>query len=163
MTHPLQLPAVAPVMVPEQSKTSYPEPYAARVAGRSRRRLGDACGLSQFGVNLTTLRPGAQSALRHWHTHEDEFIYVLSGTLVLVTTQGEQTLNAGDCAGFPAGIQDGHHLINQSDRPAQFLEVGSRVEADFASYPDNDLQWLRSADGDIAAHKDGLPWTTDAG
>ena len=154
----LNLPALDPATLPEIEKTHYPEPYRARVAGRRRRKLGDACGLTQFGVNQTTLAPGAQSALRHWHTHEDEFVYVLSGELVLVTDAGEQCLRAGQCAGFAAGCRDGHHLINRSDAPAVFLEIGSRCEHDLAGYPDDDVQLLLGIDGEYAAHKDGTPW-----
>ena len=93
---------------------------------RVKRRLGDACGLTRFGVNLVTLPPGGQSALRHWHTLEDEFVYVLEGEVVLVTDDGEQVLRAGDCAGYPAGKPDGHHFVNRSGAPARYLEVGNR-------------------------------------
>src|SRR6266705_6367142 len=102
----LKLPAVDPSTVPEVRRVGYPEPFRSRMGDRVKRRLGDACGLTQFGVNLVTLAPGGQSALRHWHTLEDEFVYVLSGELVLVTDAGEQKLTAGMCAGYPAGKKD---------------------------------------------------------
>ncbi len=154
----LKLPAVDPASLPGVSKTNYPEPYRSRVAGRSRRKLGDACGLSQFGVNLTTLQPGGISALRHWHTHEDEFVWVVAGELVLITDAGEQRLEPGMCAGFPAGRQDGHHLVNRSAQPAQYLEIGSRADADLPVYPDDDLAYQRDAEGKRVMHKDGRPY-----
>ena len=107
---------------------------------RVKRRLGDACGLTRFGVNLVTLGPGGQSALRHWHTLEDEFVYVLEGTVVVVTDAGEQELRAGDCAGYPAGTGDGHHLINRSAADVVYLEIGDRMAGDEAGYPDVDLE-----------------------
>lgn len=141
--------------IPEAGPSIYPEVFQPRVAGRSKRRLGNAFGLTQYGVNLTTLAPGAQSALRHHHTHEDELIYVLAGEVVLITDGGEQVLGPGMVAGFPGGATDAHHLVNRSAAPAQYLEVGSRIAADNAHYPDDDLQWLREGDKRIAAHKDG--------
>lgn len=164
---PPALPAVDPATVRESRGTTYPEPFRSRVADRVKRKLGDACGLTQFGVNLVTLNPGAQSALRHWHTLEDEFVYVLAGEVVLVTDAGEQFLRAGQCAGYPAGKTDAHHFINRSGAPAQYLEIGSRFDDDVAHYPDDDLVWLDSetqaAGGHkkkttIAAHKDGRPY-----
>jgi len=141
--------------IPEHRRTSYPEPFASRMGDRSKRRLGDAFALTQFGVNLTTVAPGAQSALRHWHSHEDELIYIVSGEVVLVTTTGEEVLRAGDVIGFPAGTEDAHHLVNRSAAPAVYLEVGSRIEEDMAYYPDDDLAW-KVEDGDfVAYHKDG--------
>ena len=122
---------------------------------RVKRRLGDACGLTRFGVNLVTLGPGGQSALRHWHTREEEFVYVLEGVLVLVTDAGEQELRPGDCAGYPAGTGDGHHMINRSGAAASYLEVGNRDEADVGHYPDDDLAF--AADGSYV-HKDGRPY-----
>jgi uncharacterized cupin superfamily protein len=154
----LRLPALDPATVPERSSTGYPEPFRERVAFRMKRRVGDACGLSQFGVNLVTLGPGAESALRHWHTLQDEFVYVLSGELVLVTNDGEQVLGPGMCAGYPAGARDGHHFVNRSRAPATFLEVGTRVPGDNAFYPDEDLLWVEQESGRVAAHKDGTAW-----
>jgi len=149
------LPAIDPATVAEQRLTSYPEPLRARVAGRSKRKLGDACGLTMFGVNLVTLAPGGESALRHWHTLEDEFVYVLSGEVVLVTDAGAQTLTVGMCAGYPAGRRDAHHFVNRSKAPATYLEVGNRTDGDNAFYPDDDLLWCEDENGAYAAHKDG--------
>ena len=122
---------------------------------RAKKRLSDVCGLTKFGVNLVTLGPGAKSALRHWHTLEDEFVYVLSGEVVLITDGGEQTLQTGMCAGYPAGSRDGHHMINRTNAPAQYLEIGNRIDGDNAFYPDDDLLWVETEGGTIAAHKDG--------
>lgn len=161
---PLMLPALDPSTVGELRGSSYPEPFKSRMGDRAKRRLGDACGLSQFGVNLVTLGPGGQSALRHWHSHEDEFVYVLSGEVVLVTDAGEQLLTAGMCAGYPAGRRDAHHFLNRSPAPARYLEVGSRLPQDLAHYPDDDLMWMDETTGPgmpqhstglVAAHKDG--------
>lgn len=151
----LKRPALDPNDVPEVRSTMYPEPFRSRVANRAKRRLGEACALTRFGVNQVTLGPGAQSALRHWHTLEDEFVYVLSGQVVLVTNAGEQTLSAGACAGYPAGNRDAHHFINRSDKPATYLEIGSRVDGDNAFYPDDDIMWCDDGNGEYAAHKDG--------
>ena len=138
--------------------TAYPPPFDARCVGRKRWKLGDAAGLTQFGVNLLRLAPGVWSSQRHWHTGQDEFVYVLEGEVVLVADTGEETLKAGDCAGFKAGDEDGHHLQNRSDRDAVILEVGTRVEGDGASYPDIDL--VHPADGVPAMYtrKDGTPY-----
>ena len=154
----LKLPALDPASVDERRGSGYPEPFRSRVADRIKRRLGDACGVTKFGVNLVTLPPGVPSALRHWHTLEDEFVYVLEGELVLVTDAGEQRLVAGMCAGFPAGRRDAHHLVNRGDRPARYLEVGNRIEGDNAFYPDDDLMWGMNEDGEYPAHKDGRPY-----
>jgi uncharacterized cupin superfamily protein len=151
----LRLPALDVATVEERPGSGYPEPFRSRMGDRVKRRLGDACGLTRFGVNLVTLGPGGQSALRHWHTLEDEFVYVLEGTVVLVTDAGEQELRAGDCAGYAAGTGDGHHLINRSAAPARYLEIGNRDDADVAYYPDDDLAF--AADGSYA-HKDGRPY-----
>jgi uncharacterized cupin superfamily protein len=135
----------------------YPPPYAAACAARVRRRLGDAADLTQFGVNLTHLPAGAWSSQRHWHSAEDEFIYVLEGELVLVTDGGEELLRAGDCAGFRAGIPDGHHLQNRSGKDALYLEIGSRrTEHDEVAYPDIDLKAPKGRGG--FAHADGRPY-----
>jgi uncharacterized cupin superfamily protein len=114
--------------------TSYPSPYDAPCAARVRHRLGDAAGLTDFGVNLLRLPPGTWSSQRHWHAAEDEFVYILEGEVVLVTDVGEETLRAGDCAGFKAGIKDGHHLQNRSPDDALLLEVGSRKDEDAGEY-----------------------------
>jgi uncharacterized cupin superfamily protein len=105
----------------------YPAPFAEPLKGREKRALGDAAGLSQFGVNLVTLQPGAWSSQRHWHENEDEFIYVLEGEVTLITDAGEQVLKPGLAAGFPAGKTNGHHLVNRSDKPARYFEVGTRA------------------------------------
>jgi uncharacterized cupin superfamily protein len=142
---------------PRTSGCGYPSPFDEPCLDRTRYRLGDAAGLTQFGVNLTRLGPGAWSAQRHWHTEEDEFVFVLEGELVLVTDDGEQVLRPGDCAGFRAGVADGHHLQNRTDRDAVFLEVGTRRTAeDEAAYPDIDLHALKGRAG--YAHKDGRPY-----
>src|SRR5690242_12518141 len=151
----LRLSALDPATVEERHKTVYPEPYRSRVAARAKRRLGDACGLTKFGVNLVTLGPGGQSALRHWHTLEDEFVYILSGEVVLISNGGEQILRAGMCAGYRAGERDAHHFVNRSSAPAQYLEIGNRIDGDNAFYPDDDLMWIETESGFVAAHKDG--------
>jgi len=151
----LELPALDPNTVSEVRRSGYPEPYRSRMGDRAKRRLGDACGLTRFGVNLVTLGPGGQSALRHWHTLEDEFVYVLSGEVALVTDGSEQTLRAGMCAGYPARSRDAHHFINRSDRPVTYLEIGNRIEGDNAFYPDDDLMWCDDGKGQYGAHKDG--------
>ena len=151
----LELPALDPADVPEVRRSGYPEPYRSRMGDRAKRRLGDACGLTKFGVNLVTLAPGGQSALRHWHTLEDEFVYILAGEVVLISEGGEQILGTGMCAGYPAGKRDAHHFVNRSNAPAQYLEIGNRIEGDNAFYPDDDLMWVETESGTIAARKDG--------
>ena len=142
---------------PVVTGSRYPAPYDAPCAARTRQRLGDAAGLTDFGVNLLRLPPGVWSSQRHWHTAEDEFLYVLEGEVVLVTDAGEQTLKAGDCAGFKAGSADGHHLQNRSQREAVMLEVGSRKAVDDeVDYPDIDLRFLKGRGG--FSHKDGKPY-----
>ena len=152
---PSQLPVLDPAAVAEVRGSGYPEPFRTRMGDRVKRRLGNACGLTHFGVNLVTLGPGGQSALRHWHTHEDEFVYMLSGEVTLVTDAGEQGLRAGMCAGYPAGKADGHHMINRGTVPATYLEVGDRVEADTAYYPDDDIMFDGVGANMHYAHKDG--------
>ena len=125
------------------SGTGYPSPYDSPCRAREWHPLGDAAGLTQFGVNLVRLKPGVWSSQRHWHAEEDEFVYVLEGTLVLVTDEGRQTMASGDCAGFKAGVRDGHHLINESSEDAVFLVVGSRKEGDWGEYPDIDMKFVR--------------------
>lgn len=155
----LKLPALDPAEVPAATGTNYPAQFSAAVAGRAKRRLGDALGLGIFGVNLTTLKPGAQSALRHWHSAQDEFIYMVEGELVLVTGGGEQVLRTGMCAGFPAGKADGHHLINRCGRDAVYLEVGDRSKNDAVTYPDNNIHAPATGDGSRRlTKKDGSPY-----
>src|SRR6202140_3917182 len=125
-------PALDPAAVAVISRSGYPEPYRWRVMPRHKRRLGDALGLTRIDINLTMLPPGKESSMRHWHTHEDEFVYVLEGEVVLRTDAGEQLLRAGMCAGFPAGVADAHQLINRSDRPAPYLEGSKRGRGDTA-------------------------------
>jgi uncharacterized cupin superfamily protein len=139
---------------PTRFGTGYPPPFDRPCAGRRRWKLGDAAGLSQFGVNLLRLPAGQWSSQRHWHTAEDEFVFVLEGEVVLVTEAGEEVLRAGDCAGFKAGEADGHHLQNRSGAEAVLLEVGGRrPEQDAVDYPDIDLKLNAGAAG--YAHKDG--------
>ncbi|HKA39040.1 MAG TPA: cupin domain-containing protein [Burkholderiales bacterium] len=154
----LKLPALDPADVPAGTGTNYPEPFKSRVATRRKQRLGDALGLKNFGVNLTVLPPGAASALRHWHTHEDEFIYIVTGELVLVTDGGEQRLSAGMCAGFPAGKADGHCLVNRAGYDAVYLEVGDRRAEDAVNYPDDDIIARPTAQGRRFSRKDGSPY-----
>ena len=134
--------------------TLYPPPFDEPCQARERRRLGDAAGLTQYGVNLLRLPPGAWSSQRHWHAKEDEFIYVLSGELVLVTGAGEEVLRAGDCAGFKGGDPDGHCLQNRGTIDAAALEIGSRIPGESAVYPDIDMK----AEGGGYLHKDGTPY-----
>ena len=141
---------------PVTTGSRYPAPYDKPCRARFRTRLGDAAGLSQFGVNLLNLPPNTWSSQRHWHSMEDEFVYVIEGEVVLVTNAGEQTLRAGDSAGFKSGVADGHHLQNRSSSKAVVLEIGSRhPEEDEVDYPDIDL---RAARGRKVTHKDGTPY-----
>jgi len=142
MADSLRLPALSPATVADRRETDYPGDFKKIVAGRARRALGEALGLNQFGVNLVLLAPGAASAQRHWHSKEDEFVVILSGEVVLISDSGEQTLKAGDTAGFPAGAADGHHLVNKGSEGAQYLEIGSRIAGDVVNYPDIDLVYL---------------------
>jgi uncharacterized cupin superfamily protein len=159
MAQKLTSPALDPRTVPPRRGSSYPAPFRAAVEARAKRALGDATGLTQFGVNLVELPPGCWSAQRHWHSHEDEFVYVLDGELTLVTDAGEQVLRAGMAAGFPAGNADGHHLINRTDRHATYLEVGARREdVDEVDYPDIDMA-VRQRDGrQMFVRKKGEPY-----
>jgi uncharacterized cupin superfamily protein len=151
-------PALDPATVAAATGSGYPEPFKSRVAARRKQRLGEALGLTRFGVNLTTIPPGAVSALRHWHSHEDEFIYVVSGELTLVTDGGEQRLGPGACAGFPAGRADGHCLVNRTDRDAVYLEVGDRRPEDTVTYPDDDIAGRATPQGRRFTRKNGTPY-----
>ncbi len=141
--------------VEARTGSTYPEPYAAQMGGRAFQALGDAAGLTQFGVNLVTMPPGAISSLRHWHTGEDEFVWMVSGELVLVQDGGETVLRAGDAAAFKAGDPDGHHLRNRTEAVASFLVIGTRATSDTCTYPDADLinrtegkrNWFTRRDG----------------
>ena len=126
------MPKIDIANLPVDVRTNYPAPFTHVVTGRSRKRLGVAAGLDQFGVNLTTLKPGAASALRHWHHKEDELVYVLEGELTLIEDDGETPLKAGDAAGFKASVKNGHHLVNISNRDAVYLEIGSRSKIERA-------------------------------
>ncbi|HVZ92602.1 MAG TPA: cupin domain-containing protein [Rhizomicrobium sp.] len=134
------MPKIDVASVAPRKGSSYPPPYGTPCRDRVRQRLGDVGGLTQFGVNLLTLLPGAWSSQRHWHSSEDEFVYVLSGEVSLITNRGEEILHAGDCAAFPKNEDDGHHLINRSDEPAICLEVGTRSSDDLCLYSDIDLR-----------------------
>jgi len=158
---PLQRPALDPATLPPRNVSGYPEPYRSRVLPREKRALGDALGLTKIGVNLTTLMPGKESSMRHHHTLEDEFVYMLEGEIVLRTDGGEQILTAGMCAGFPAGSTDGHHLINRGDRPARYLEISNRDREDVAAYsdPDVDLIYRQTPDGKgLFTRRNGTPF-----
>lgn len=152
---------IDPSTAVERRGASYPTPYDEPCRERIRLRLGDAAGLTQFGVNLLRLPPGAWSSQRHWHAEEDEFVYVLDGEVVLATDAGEEVLRAGDCAGFKAGVADGHHLKNLSDRDALVLEVGSRKANEAVDYPDIDL--VIPAGGEGYHHRDGRPYPRGTG
>ncbi len=141
-----------------ESSTNYPEPYRQAVLGRQRKRLGNAVGLDQFGVNLTTLKPGAWSALRHWHEAEDEFIYMLEGEVVLCEDGGETMLRPGDAAGWKANAGDGHCLVNRSSWDAVYLEIGTRAKRDRVEYPDIDLINQKDESGVRYLHKTGEPY-----
>ena len=149
---------LAALEVSKKSGSSYPEPFRSRMGDGTWRALGDSFGLTQFGFNLETLEPGAQSALRHWHTLSDEFVYMLEGELVVRVNEGEFPLRPGMCIGFKAGDPNGHHLVNCSQQRAMFIVVGSRVPGDTGFYPDDDLAWFRTEKGRIAVHKDGTPY-----
>jgi uncharacterized cupin superfamily protein len=149
-----QAPALDPHSVPLRPG-AYPPPFDAVIAGRHKHPLGDALGLKNYGVNLVRLTPGGRSALRHWHTLQDEFIWVVEGEIVLVTDQGEQVLSPGTAAGFPAGKPDAHYLVNRTARDVLYLEVGDRTPGDLPNYPDDDF---------AAAYVDGQRvWTRKDG
>ena len=139
--------ALDPSTVTPRTTSGYPEVFRPRVTPREKRALGDALGITRFGVNLTTLFPGKESSMRHYHSREDELVFVLEGEVVLRSDDGEQVLTAGMCAGFPAGSTNGHQLVNRSDRPARYLEIGSRDPADTVGYSDVDLASSKSAEG----------------
>jgi uncharacterized cupin superfamily protein len=152
-------PALDPASVPPRSTSGYPEPFRSRVLPREKRALGTPLGLTKIGVNLTTLPPGKESSMRHYHTREDELVFVVEGEVVLRTDEGEQLLVAGTCAGFPAGSRNGHQLVNRSDRPARYLEISNRDPEDSAEYPDDDLVYRKAADGSPTfTHKDGTAY-----
>jgi uncharacterized cupin superfamily protein len=147
-----------PMNLAGRRTTIYPTRFAAGFDKRLKRALGDAGGLTQFGVNLTTLEPGAMSALRHWHTHEDEFVFVLEGEVMLVTDAGEELLGAGMAATFPAGEPNGHQLVNRSAASATYLEVGTRSPVEDVVYPDVDLRFLKRDGRASFVRKSGEPY-----
>jgi uncharacterized cupin superfamily protein len=143
---------------PRTKRTNYPDPFVSRVAGREKRPLGNLFGLQNFGVNLTRLAPNAVSALRHAHSKQDEFIYILDGRPTLRTDEGRRQLFPGMCAGFKAGSGNGHHLINETTDDVVFLEIGDRTPGDEATYPDDDLSAVSVEGGWRFAHKDGTSY-----
>jgi uncharacterized cupin superfamily protein len=147
-----------PMRLAPRTTSIYPTPFREAFAGRLKRALTSPLGLTQFGVNLTTLQPGARSSLRHWHATEDEFVYVLEGELTLVTMTGEQVLRVSMAAGFPAGDRNGHCLINKSNRQATYLEIGTRAKSDDITYPDDDLRAEKRDGAYVFLHKDGTPY-----
>lgn len=147
--------SAAPVRV----STNYPEPYAGQMAGRSSVRLGELAGLTQFGVNIVRLEPGAVASLRHWHLNEDEFAIVLDGDLTLIEDGGETPMQPGDCAAWKAGVADGHRFVNRSDRPARFLVVGSKAVDETVTYSDVDMQVHLAGGTPRFTHHDGSDWT----
>jgi uncharacterized cupin superfamily protein len=152
------MPKVDIAAVKVRSGTGYPAPFQAEHKGRHKQALGDAAGLTQFGVNLTRIAPGAASALRHYHEQEDEFVFVLEGELVLVENDGETVLKPGDCAGFKAGSGNAHRLVNRTGRDAVYLEVGTRSPHERVHYPDVDLHLERDGKGARWLHKSGEPY-----
>lgn len=150
------MPKIDPDKIAPRRGSGYPAPFHKMAAGREKRALGAAGGLSDFGVNLTRLPPGEWSSQRHWHSDEDEFVYILEGELTLVDETGRERLKAGDCAAFPKGEANAHHLVNESDAPAVYLEIGSRSSRDVCAYPDIDLH-LERRDGRFT-RKDGTPY-----
>ena len=152
------MPKIDIARLPLDTRSTYPAPYGRVVAGRERKRLGNAAGLDQFGVNLTTLKPGAASSLRHWHEQEDEFVYVLEGELVLIEDEGETVLRPGDAAAFKANSRSGHHLVNRSSGNAVFLEIGTRSKHERVEYSDVDMMVVRDDKGMHYTRKNGEPY-----
>lgn len=152
------MPKVDIAKVPVKSGSFYPAPFQAEHKGRHKQALGDVIGITQFGVNLSRIEPGASSALRHWHEQEDEFIYMLTGELVLIENDGETVLKPGDAAGFKAGSGNAHKLVNRSNRDAVYFEVGSRAVIERVHYPDVDLMMERDEKGRRYVHKSGEPY-----
>jgi len=152
------MPKVDLAKVPVKTGSIYPSPYAAMMAGRSSLRLGEAGGLTQFGVNLVTLEPGALASLRHWHLKEDEFAIVLDGELCLIEDGGETPMRPGDCAAWKAGVANGHHFVNRSDRPARFLVIGSKIADEVASYADVDMKIHMNDGKPRFTYRDDTDW-----
>ncbi len=152
------MPKIDIAKIPIDTSTGYPPPFNKAVEGRSRKRLGRNAGLTHFGVNICTLKPGAASSQRHWHEKEDELVYVLEGEVVLCEDDGETVLKPGDAAAWKAGVQNGHCLINRSNRDAVFIEVGTRAPAEYAYYSDIDMMVDRSEKGARYTKKNGEPY-----
>ena len=156
-SHPVALKAAD--VPPRKMKSNYPPHFAAMLGDRIKRPLGDEFGLTIFGVNLTTLPPGAMSALRHAHSRQDEFVYILQGTPTLITDEGETLLSPGMCAGFKCGTGNAHHLVNRGKADVVYLEIGDRTKGDEASYPDDDIVAIKTNDGSRKfTRKDGTPY-----
>lgn len=147
--------------IPFKGGSTYPGKLAEAMAGRTSQALGDAGGLGQYGVNLVRLAPGAQSSLRHYHMQQDEFVMVTEGICTLIDDQGEHLMQVGDCAAFPAGEANGHHLVNKTEAPAAFLVVGTRTETETGYYSDLDMKVTVDASGYIFTRKDGSPLSAD--
>jgi len=159
MTSKPPIALVALDALPRTKPSNYPEPFRSMMEGRVKRPLGDLFGLANFGVNIAAVPPGAVSALRHAHSKQDEFVYVVSGTLTLHTDAGETELSSGMCAGFKAGTGNAHRLMNNGIQPAVYLEVGDRTAGDSVAYPDDDLVAKLTEGGWVFEHKDGTPYT----
>lgn len=158
MTDKAPVAVVAAEVAPRLKPSNYPEPFRSMMGGREKRQLGDVFGLNNFGVNLTRIAPGGVSALRHAHTKQDEFVYILEGRPTLITDEGETVLSPGMCAGFKAGTGNGHQLVNRTDEDVVYLEVGDRTPGDEGSYPDDDLKAAFVDGAWTFTHKDGTPY-----
>ncbi len=152
------MPKIDIASIPWRSGSGYPQVFRSAFAGRHRRPLGDAVGLTQFGVNLTRIDPGCGSSLRHWHENEDELVYILDGEAVLIEDDGEKVMRAGDAAGFKAGVANGHCLVNRTDRPVMLLEIGTRAKRERGFYSDVDMMFETDETGDRFLHKSGEPY-----
>ena len=152
------MPKLALDTIAEKGGTGYPPEFAAITNGRFRKRLGDAGGLTQFGVNLCRIEPGSGSSIRHWHHNQDELVYMVSGEAVLIEDAGETVLRPGDIATFKAGVANGHNIVNRSTVDAVFLEVGTRTSDEVAEYPDIDLRAEQVAGVMRFTHRDGSPY-----
>jgi len=155
----MQKPIPAAGVPAKRGESAYPQPYAAQVAGRTKRKLGNCFGLTNFGVNQTELEPGSVSALLHYHDRQDEFIYILEGTPTVVIGKEEFQLAPGDCVGFKAGTGIPHQLVNRSQGKVVYLEIGDRTPGDTGGYPDDDLAWVWTEDGRLTfTRRDGTPY-----
>ncbi|MFV0491138.1 MAG: cupin domain-containing protein [Pseudorhodobacter sp.] len=153
------MPVIDKSRLPVRTGSIYPDPYASQMAGRSSLRLGQAGGLTQFGVNEVILAPGATSSLRHWHHREDEFVMILQGECVLLQDEGEYIMRPGDCAAFPAGDSNGHHFLNRTDEEARFLVIGSKMDPEHVSYSDVDLELDLAGGESRFTHRDGTDYS----